>query len=383
MKTPIIAIALLMTAVAGCLDILDPESSRADCDTSYWELGFDGENWPDLSHCQSLRVLSHSSYAAFDDAAGMFTNLTGADVELVERGDTGSALNVAVREAGAPQQHVIYGLDNAYLNIAIAEGILQPYQPKLSTVIVDEARFLPDTWYATPTDQGYVGINWDPDGPGMDNVTIDSLDDVAQHADKFVTQDPHTSSPGLGFMLITIGHYGEDGAYDWLDHWADLFDNGVLVTSGWSEAYEQHFSGGYGVFYGGLADKPIVNSYTESPAVEFFFGTPEEDLSNALVAPKTTWHQVQTTARLKDAGNQAVAEAWIEFTLTRDYQELAFANGVYPVIDGIDADAYYGAVDPEPGSFEPVDLDFQTVGDNIGDWLDEWNALCEQKDACA
>lgn len=379
-----IALALLASlSLAGCTDIFDFSGSPDTCDETYAEMGFDGETWPDLSGCPPVRILSHSSFAAFEDARSVFQNLTGGDAVLVAKGDTGTALNVAIQEKDDPRQHLVYGLDNAYLAIALDEGVVEPYTPLLHDRVQDRAVFFDGAgpWPATPADQGFVGINWDPDGPGMDNVSIEDLFDVRGHADKFVTQDPHTSSPGLGFMLITIGHFGEGGPYDWLDYWHDLFDAGVLITAGWTEAYENHFSGGYGRFIEGAAlDKPIVNSYSESPAVEHYFGTPENDIPRALVAPHTTWHQVQTTAKLAGGENDAVAEAWIEFTLTDDFQELAFANGVYPVVDGI-PDAY-GDIDPEPGTFEPVDLDFEDVGADLTRWLDAWNDVCEANDAC-
>ena len=43
-----------------------------------------------------------------------------------------------------------------------------------------------------------------------------------------------TSSPGLAFLLATIGAFGEDG---WQDYWAALKRNGVQVADGWSDAY--------------------------------------------------------------------------------------------------------------------------------------------------
>jgi thiamine transport system substrate-binding protein len=54
-----------------------------------------------------------------------------------------------------------------------------------------------------------------------------------------VVQNPATSSPGLAFLLATIAEFGEDG---YLDYWADLRANGVLVTNGWEEAYYGSFT---------------------------------------------------------------------------------------------------------------------------------------------
>lgn len=358
---------LLIGSLAGCLD----------ANTDQEPLEFDG-TWPDLSG-KTLTIMSHGDFSAFNAARGIFMNLTGIDdVVQVGSGDTGTVLRTAIDQKGRPTADLFYGLDNAFLHVALEENLLTPYEPFYADRILPAARVFGDDWYATPTDQGFIGINWDPDGPGMEGQVIRSLFDVRANAANFVTQNPTTSTPGLGFLLITIDKFGEgpNDPYNWQDYWGELMEGGTLVTPGWGDAYEGHFSGGYGVAYGGAGDHAIVNSYTESPAVEYYFGTPEANLSKALVAPGTTWHQVQTTAILNGAPNLAAAQAWIEFTLTDDYQKLAFDNGVYPIIGGIDTDAYYGGVDPAPGTFQPIDLDFATIGENLERWLDEWEALC-------
>lgn len=325
----------------------------------------------------TLTILDHGAFGAFDDAKARFEELTGAKVEHIEADDSGSALNRAAREKGDPSFDVIYGIDNVLWTKAVEEGVFHAYEPALATRIDPAYVFFEGTWWATPVDHGYIGVNWDPVKLGA-NIT--SLDDVKAHAGQFVTQDPRTSTPGLGFLLATIATYGETG---WKDYWTDLFEGGVLVTSGWTEAYEQHFSAGYGADYGGAADKAIVTSYTESPAYEAFFGRPADALARPLVAPQSTFHQIQTMGIAKGTKELLAAQAWIEFTLTEDFQKLAApGNAVYPVVSTVSTDDTYGDVDPAPGSFEPAQLDPATIGANLERWLREWTALCEAHD-CA
>jgi thiamine transport system substrate-binding protein len=184
----------------------------------------------------------------------------------------------------------------------------------------------------------------------------------------------------LGYLLATIATYGEDG---WRDHWTALFTNGVIVTSGWTEAYEQHFSGGYGVAYGGAGDRSIVTSYTSSPAYEAYFERPADTLAEPLLAPNSTFHQIETMGIANGTKNLAAAQAWIEFTLTDEFQALAApGNAVYPVVTGIETDNTYGEIDPTPGTFVPAALTSQEIGMNLERWLSEWTDLCEQHD-CA
>lgn len=344
----------------------------------YRDMGFDGETWPDLTG-HTLTIIDHGAFDyAFGPAAENFTALTGATVEHIAADDAGSALQLAAQdiEAGGGTFDVIYGIDNALMVKATEADIFDPYTPLLADEIDDDLRFVPlidGAWAATPVDMGFIGINVDP----RSNITIDSLDGLVANADHFVTQDPRFSSPGLGFFIATVATYGEDC---YLGYWEDLFDNDVTVTSGWTEAYVDRFSGGYGQWEdGSKSDKAIVNSYTTSPAYEAYYGG---DLNDALVAPQSTFQQIQTMGILKGTENRVAAEAWIEFTLTDAFQDLAAGyNAIYPVVDP-DRDSVedvFAGNDPAPGSFQPAAFTSKQLGARLDVWVKEWTDLYEVK----
>ena len=367
--TPLLVTLLL----AGCA-LPGPDEAAPATPSGYVAMGFDGETWPRLDGV-TLTILDHGAFGAFDDAAALFENRTGARVVHVEADDAGSVLNRAIREKGDPTFDVLYGIDNILWTRAVEEGIFEPYRPVLAERVDPSLVLDAEAWHATPVDHGYVGVNVDETKLG---ARVASLEDLETLAAAFVTPDPRTSTPGLGYLLASLDTFAEDG---WLHHWRKLFENGVLVTSGWTEAYEQHFSAGYGVDYGGAGDKAIVTSYTSSPAYEAFFGRPAERLATPLVAPFSTFHQVETMGIAKGTGNLAAAQAWIEFTLTDEFQRLmAPGNAVYPVVAGVSTDDTFGAHDPEPGSFEPARLAPEEIGAELERWLREWTDLCEAHD---
>lgn len=382
-------VPLGLALLAGCAAPAD----TAEDQPTYAELGFDGrdptgsvdEAWPDFAGV-TLTILDHGAFAAFGDAAARFENLTGARVEHVEANDAGSMLNLALLEKGSPSADVVYGLDNVLLSRAEDRGILHPYTPVFADLVDPQYVFFGaerSPWPATPVDHGYIAINADLQHEALGGANLTDLDDVRENARHLVVQDPNTSSVGLGFLLATIATYTEgDGtaATGWRAYWVDLFESGVLVTAGWSEAYEQHFSGGYGPSIGGRGDKPLVVSYTESPAYEAFFGRAPEELAVPLVAPNSTFQQVQTMAILSGTDDLAAAQAWIEFSLTDAFQELAApGNAVYPVVrEGVDANATYGEHDPEPGTFRPARFGYLELGAGLEGWLQDWTGLCEE-----
>ncbi|HUR70268.1 MAG TPA: thiamine ABC transporter substrate-binding protein [Candidatus Thermoplasmatota archaeon] len=326
---------------------------------------------------ETLTILDHGAFAAFEDAKRLFENATGATVVHVSTDDSGAMLQRAIQEKGDPTFDVLYGIDNILWTKAAAAGVFTPYEPAGADAIPREYVFFEGPWLATPVDHGYIGVNVDAATLGANVTTLDGL---RAHAGEFVTEDPRTSTPGLGFLLATIATYGEDG---WQGYWEQLFANGALVTRGWTEAYEQHFSAGYGVDQGGAGDRAIVTSYTESPAYEAFFGRPADKLATPIVAPNSTFHEVQTMGIANGTKHEALAKRWIEFTLTPEFQALAApGNAVYPVMGGTDTNATYGTFDPEPGTFAPADMPADRIGANLERWLRGWTDLCEQHD-CA
>src|SRR5690606_18032588 len=119
---------------------------------------------------------------------------------------------------------------------------------------------------------------------------------------------------------------------DWLDYWAAMRANDVLVTDGWTDAYYTSFTR-----YGG--DRPVVVSYLTSPAAEMIFA------ETKLVAPPTAnlecpgcaYRQVEAIGILRGTPNREAAERFVDFMLSREVQEaIALAMFVHPVVEDAD-----------------------------------------------
>lgn len=399
MKPQIATLLLLTLTLAGCTS---PFSAPFDCwrdvepdgeaqaleptpidfdandKTAYADLGFDGETWPDLAG-HSLVVLDHGAFDfAFPAAKEAFEALTGATVSHVAADDAGSALQLAIKDQqnGGHSFDVLYGIDNVLMTKAQEADILESYTPLLADRIEEPYRFVPTdddgAWLATPVDRGYVAINTDANS----DLDISKWADLVTHADQFVTEDPRFSSPGLGFLVATVAAFGEDC---YLSFWNDLFAGDVTITNGWSEAYENHFSGGYGQYTEGtLLDKPIVTSYTTSPAFEVYYGS--ESVNQVLLAPESVFEQIETMAILDGTQNRAAAEAWIEFTLTDAFQTLmAPNNAIYPVVENDvtaqNVDSVFGDLDPQPDEFVQAQLNHRQIGAGVETWVRHWSDL--------
>jgi thiamine transport system substrate-binding protein len=386
--TPLL-LALVLLPLGGCSSPpAAPAASptaTASAQPSYAGLGFDGHDtagtdpaaWPDLTS-QTVTILDQGAFEwVFAAAKPLFENLTHARVEHVAALDAGDTLQRAIREKGDPSFDVIYGLDNVLVGKAEREGVLAPYQPLLSPRI-DATLPLADAprpWSATPVDHGFIAVNVAP----RQAANVTTLQGLVAHAGQFVTEDPRTSSPGLGFLVATVATFGDKGSssYDFTTYWDDLFTHGALVTPGWTEAYVQHFSAGYGAGSGGAADKDIVTSYTTSPAYEAYSGA--NHTAAVLAAPKSTFHQVETMAIAKGARHPVAAQAWIEFTLTDAYQSLmAPQNAVYPVVPAVDVAPVYAHADPDPAHLQDAGFSAAALDANAERWVQEWTEVYER-----
>jgi len=223
---------------------------------------------------RTLRVMTHDSFAVSEDLINQFEDEHNVKISFIRSGDTGSALNQAILSRENPLADVFYGVDNTFLTRALQEDIFEPYPSPLLENIPDQFKLDPGS-SALPVDFGDVCINYDKAYFRENNLPVpESLNALTQpeYEGLLVTENPATSSPGLAFLMATIAQFGEEG---YLEFWADLSQNGLVVASDWETAYYSNFSGSTG-----QGPQPMVVSYGSSPAAE-------------VILPKHPWMKPQ------------------------------------------------------------------------------------------
>ena len=287
MKTKLIfCIILLVTAsTAGCLGFLE-DDKEVICEVLPAGHEDDGK----------LRIISYDVLALSDSMVEQFTNETGYEVEFIKEDDAGGILDQMMLTKNAQQADLMIGLDNTYLQTAIENCLLREtgftsndnYQNISSSALEPYSGPL-----AIPFDQGPVCLNYDENFVDGDNVTAPtSLWDLTSEVwkGKAAFPSPVTSSPGRSFMVATIDYFENDeddttNAFDW---WRAMAQNDAIFTSGWTEAYETHYTGGYGEYTTGhIGDAHITVSYCQSPGVEAYYAE-NYTHSTSLVLPKAT-----------------------------------------------------------------------------------------------
>ena len=324
---------------------------------------------------RTLRMMTHDSFDISEEVIAAFEEEHNATVEVLQSGDAGVMLNQAILSKDDPIADVLYGVDNTLLSRALNEGVFEAYESPMLEQIPDQFE-LDDEYRALPVDYGDVCPNYDKAWFEENDVEPPTdIEDLTapEYEGLTVVEDASTSSPGLAFLLATIGHFGESGDYTYLDYWGDLVDNDVLVAQDWNAAYYDHFT-----VYGG-GDRPIVISYASSPPVEVLFSEEalEEAPTAAVVENESCFRQVEFVGILQGTENRDLAEAWVDYMLGVAFQEdIPLHMFVFPTNENAELPEVFAefAVIPD----DPAQVDFEAIEENREQWIDAWAEVALQ-----
>ncbi|MBR7672345.1 thiamine ABC transporter substrate-binding protein [Streptomyces daliensis] len=321
---------------------------------------------------KTVTLVTHDSFAASKSVLKEFTKKTGYKVDVLRGGDAGAAVNQAVLNKGNPQGDVFFGVDNTLLSRPLDEGVFAPYRAKDLDKVPEKLQLDAEKHRVTPIDTGDICVNYDR--AYFEKKKLDpprTLDDLTKPAYKnlLVTPNAATSSPGLGFLLATVDKYGDDG---WQDYWKKLRSNGVEVTDGWEQAYNDRFSGSRGGK--GKGDRPLVVSYASSPPVEVLDKKPRPAQAPTGIAKDTCFRQTEFAGLLKGAGNEKGGKALLDFLLSKRFQEdMPLQMFVNPVRDDAEVPELftkYGETVDDPAALAP-----ERIAAHREQWIKSWTSL--------
>lgn len=265
---------------------------------------------------ETLRVMTHDSFDLSKEVVALFEKENDAKIQFLKSGDAGAALVQAILSKNNPLADVFFGVDNSFLSRGLDADIFLPYDSPLLEKIPANLKLDPKN-RLLPVDYGDVCLNYDKSWFKEKGIAPpDSLSDLVKPEYKSLTivQNPATSSPGMAFLLATIGHFGEEG---YLKFWKDLRKNDVLVAGGWEDAYFGHFTAA------SKGDRPIVVSYASSPPAAVYYSEKPllEAPTAAVVTDGSAFRQVEFIGILKGTAKQTLAEKFVDFVLSKPVQE--------------------------------------------------------------
>jgi len=243
---------------------------------------------------------------------------------------------------------VLWGLDNTLLSRAQKAELLTSYEP---------------------VDYGDICVNYDKQWFASRNIAPPtSLEDLAlpTYKNLLTVEDPVASSPGLGFLLGTIAHFGEE---NWQVYWKSLKANGMHVSPDWTTAYTIDFSGS-----SGKGKYPLVVSYGSSPPAEVLYAENPIDTPPTAVIESTCFRQTEYIGALRGTRNPNVAAQLISYLLDIPFQEsMPLSLFVFPINKKAtlpDLFTQFAVAPKNPLTLDPADIE-----KNRDSWLSTWRDI--------
>jgi thiamine transport system substrate-binding protein len=314
---------------------------------------------------ETIRLVTHDSFAVSEDVLDAFTARTGINVEILQGGDAGTVVNQAILTKDNPVGDVLFGVDNTFLTRALQAGIFEHYRSPALDTVPESLRLDPKS-RVTPVDYGDVCINYDKEWFTSHDVKVPkSLQDLTEPAYKgrLVVEDPSTSSPGLAFLLATISAYGPN---KWQRYWEQLRANDVQVVDGWDQAFYDEFSGG-----GAGGSRPLVVSYASSPPASVYFAEPPTDTATIGTMTGSCFRQVEFAGVLKGTEHEAAARMFVDFLLSEPFQsDIPLQMFVFPAREGTPLPKVFEQFADVPA--DPYTLPVNKIGAGRDGWIREW-----------
>ena len=328
-----------------------------------------------LKRPSSLKVLTYSSYDVSEGVIELFEQENNTKVEFIQGGDAGETLNFAILNRDNPQADVLFGVDNTSLGRALDAELFETYYSPIRDDIRPEiVKIANPRGKLTPVSFGDVCVNYDRAWFRDHNIDIPaSLDDLVrdEYKDLLVVENSATSSPGLAFLLTSIGVYGEEG---YMDYWQKLVANGVKVSRDWSDAYYSDFTAS------GTGTRPLIVSYATSPAAEVYYseeyqgdGYTYESPTGVIDNDNSCFRQVEYVGILSGSQNEALAQKFVDFMLSIEYQsDIPLKMWVFPVREEVDLPEVFQLVHEVDN---PVLVDVGSIETNREKWIDAWTKI--------
>jgi thiamine transport system substrate-binding protein len=282
-----------------------------------------------------------------------FEEMNDCEVKVVKLGDAGNVLTRLVLERKNPRADVVIGLDQSLAAKAVEEDLLIPYKPKNIENVKDKTLIFDPEYYVIPYDYGAIAIIYDPE---KIHEELESFEDLTKFKNSLIIQDPRASSTGQAFLLWTIALYENN----WKDFWERLMPAILTVSPSWDDSFAKFEIG----------EAPMMVSYaTDSAYSQYYYGSSKYKV---FIPEEGAYVQIEGAGIVKGTNNIELAQKFMEFILTEDFQkEIPLNQWMFPVIDVELPEVYQYAVVPE----KILTIPAQEILNNLERWLKEWEAL--------
>ncbi|MFX0095793.1 MAG: thiamine ABC transporter substrate binding subunit [Candidatus Hodarchaeota archaeon] len=288
--------------------------------------------------------------------------------------DVGEMLTRLEVEKDNPQADIAIGIDNSMVYAAKENGIFVPYYPtnfsEISSWLYSN---LDSDHFLNPYDYGLIALVYHKDAlnetllPNPDSFILDDLLNESL-ARMFITEDPTTSSSGLGFLLWTIAVYDKILGKDWASWWRQIADK-ISIKESWGDAWALWTTEGSG--------KEIMVSYGTDPAYDYWYSGETPNIGVLLShegGQPNAWLQIEGIGIVSGTTHQTEAEKFVDWFLSKTIQEyIPENNWMFPANQYAElSESFQYAVNHTTVNILNDLIPPSELGQYLSAWLETW-----------
>ena len=288
----------------------------------------------------------------------IFEEVFKCRIKLTEFDNTNDMMEIVISQKDSIEVDVLWGLDNTHLYDAVRESLFTAYEPK-NIRYVEKENIFDDTFHIIPVCYSYLAFILNSDIIPHSPETFGEMQD-GKFKNQIIIMDPRKSSIGKAMLFWTIATFGENGFGHF---WRSIKDNVFFIADNYDDAYNMFLA----------AEAPLVIGYDTTPI--FHKKNENRDKYRSSIPQEGGFKLIKGVGIMKTAINLELAERFVEFLLSNDYQELIPLNiWMYPVNKNIDLISEYELL-PKPQKDFTMSLRMRTVQRRYKGWIKKWERI--------
>ena len=294
----------------------------------------------------------------YSDVIPVFEEIFNCNIKLKEFKNVQLMFQQIITEKDSSEVDIILGLDNTLSAEAISESLFIDYEPKNLKFVQKELIF-DKTNHLNPVYYCNLAFIYNSDAIEEPPETFGEMQD-GKFKNMIVIPNPETSSFGRSMLLWSVSAFGENG---YGHFWRSVKENIFTVAEDYDDAYNTFLAAEAPLLFG-FSTIPVYNSQINK-TTKYRSTIPQEGGYNLI-------HGVGITRSTK---NQRLAEQFVEFLLTEDFQSLIpKETWMFPVNKKVELPYNFKLI-PKPKKDLTGELSSRVVKKRLKSWIKRWKKI--------
>ncbi|MCK4311365.1 MAG: thiamine ABC transporter substrate-binding protein [Candidatus Cloacimonetes bacterium] len=293
-----------------------------------------------------------------EESMSLFEGIFNCKVNLQIFVTAQAMVEQTIAEKDSTKADVLFGIDNTLLYLALKESLFVEYEPK-NLKYVNEDVIFDKTNHIIPVSYSDLGIIYNSRNISNAPVTFGEMQD-GKFKNQIIIMDPRKSSLGRAMLFWSIAAFGEHG---YGHFWRSIKENIFAITESFDEAYNMFLA----------AEAPLMLGYVTTPI--FHIKKDNTDKYKSTIPQEGGFKLIKGVGILRSTKNQKLAEQFVEFLLSEEFQELIpLEMWMFPVNKNIKLSTEYKLL-PEPKRDFTKELSLRTIQWRYKSWIKKWEMI--------